>query len=138
MTTVVVTGTFDGLHPGHEDLFRQAHEYGEHLVVIVGRDETVKMVKGRLPRQSENERLMAVKVHPLVQDARLGGLGDKLATIVEVNPDVLVLGYDQQAFTDGIEAKLAAQGAHPKIVRATAFHPERYKSSKLYENGGRE
>ncbi len=138
MTTVLVTGVFDGLHPGHEDLFRQAHEQGEHLIVLVARDETVKRVKGHWPRIKEMKRLEAIRNHPLVQDARLGGLGDKLATIEDIKPDVIMLGYDQQAFTEDLEAKLATRNLHPRIVRATAFQPERYKSSLLYGAGEKE
>jgi FAD synthetase len=132
--TVVVTGTFDGLHKGHEDLFRQAKALGDRLVVIVGRDATVEAVKGRRPRQGEAERLAVVRAHPLVSAAILGGAGeDKLAVLEEVRPDVILLGYDQQAFTEGLAEALAARGLHPRIVRGVAFEPERYKSSLLYE-----
>ena len=38
-------GTFDGLHEGHFDLFRQAKKYGDYLVVVVARDVNVKKIK---------------------------------------------------------------------------------------------
>ena len=131
MQTVLCFGTFDGLHLGHEDYFRQAKEYGGHLTVIVARDETVNAVKGRLPRATQDVRLQAVKAHPLVDEARLGLPGDKYQVIEEVKPDVIVLGYDQQAFTDTLEDTLRARGLSCKVVRAKAYKPDIYKSSKL-------
>jgi len=134
--TVLLFGTFDGLHAGHENLFRQARAYGDRLVVVVGRDATVEAVKGRLPRKGEEVRLAAVQACSLVDEARLGGEGeDKLAVVEEVQPDVIMLGYDQDAFTEGLAERLAARGMHPQIVRGAAFEPETYKSSLLYEKG---
>ena len=129
---MLVTGTFDGVHKGHEDLFRQAKALGDRLVVVVALDTTVEAVKGRVPRFTAQERVGAVRAHLLVDEAILGQEGDKLAVVVRVRPDVLLLGYDQQAFTEGLSAALAARGLTPRIVRARAFEPERYKSSLLY------
>lgn len=136
MTTVLVSGTFDGLHPGHEDLFRQARALGDRVVVVVARDETVGAVKGRPPKRKEAERLQTVQTQPFVDQAILGNPGDKLAVVEEISPDVILLGYDQEAFTDGLEARLRARGIQSRIVRAQAFHPERYKSSLLDADTG--
>ncbi|MEN9558386.1 MAG: hypothetical protein RL141_755 [Candidatus Parcubacteria bacterium] len=133
--TVLVTGTFDGLHPGHEDLFRQAKALGDRLVVVVARDKTVQAVKHRMPRMGEVARLQAVAAHPLVDLAVLGKEGDKLQVITEIDPDILLLGYDQAVFTDALEERLAARGIAPRVLRAEPFQPERYKSSLLYESG---
>lgn len=131
MGTVLCFGTFDGLHPGHSDLFRQAREHGERLVVCVARDATVEEVKGRPPLFDEAARLAAVQSDPLVDEARLGYSDDRYRLIEEVAPDVIVLGYDQSAFTDGLSDALAGRGQTPTIVRAEPFHPDRYKSSLL-------
>lgn len=133
--TVLVTGTFDGLHKGHEDLFRQAKAFGDRLVVVVARDTTVQAVKGHRTRQNEEVRLAAVQAHSLVDEAVLGQPGDKLAVVEVVRPDVIMLGYDQEAFTEGLEDKLAARGLRPRIVRGAPFQPDVYKSSLLYETG---
>jgi len=135
MTTVLVAGTFDGLHKGHEGLFRQAKAYGDRLVVVVARDKTVEQVKGRLPRMGEEARHEAVQAHPLVDEAILGKFGDKYEVIAEAAPDVIVLGYDQEVFTEVLEERLAERGILPRIIRAAPFHPEIYKSSLLYEKG---
>ncbi len=128
---VMCFGTFDGLHPGHEDYFRQAKEHGDELFVVVARDTTVVDVKGNLPAINELDRLMCIKDHPLVDDARLGYPGDKYKIIEEVNPDILCLGYDQEAFTENLDAELARRGLSAMILRAEPFLPDMYKSSLL-------
>lgn len=133
MAKVLCFGTFDSLHPGHDDYFRQARELGDQLIVIVALDQTVQQVKGRLPLQTEQERLRAVQSHPLVSEARLGHVGDKYLVLEEVRPDLVLLGYDQQAFTDRLEEELVRRGIKAHIERANAFHPEAYKSSLIRE-----
>ena len=61
MTKVMVFGTFDPLHPGHVDFFRQAKQHGDELVVVVALDSTVEKTKGRKPSLGENARLAAVQ-----------------------------------------------------------------------------
>ncbi len=124
-------GTFDGLHAGHEDYFRQAKDLADELYVVVARDGTVLDVKGNLPRSSQEERLHAVQEHPLVDDARLGYEDDKFRVIEEVKPDIICLGYDQEAFTENIDAELARRGLSADIVRCEPYHPETFKSSLL-------
>lgn len=131
MSTVLVLGTFDGLHKGHEDYFRQAKEHGDRVVAVVARDRTVLDVKGQLPRIGEEARRRAVHDHALVDLALLGREGDKLDVVRELKPDVIVLGYDQEAFTDDLEDKLRARGLNCRVVRAEAYHPDVYKSSLL-------
>lgn len=135
MPTVLVTGTFDGLHPGHEDLFRQARTFGDKLVVVIARDRTILDVKGQLPRMGEETRRENVQAHPLVDEAVLGKIGDKLAIIVEIRPDVIVLGYDQKAFTDDLETHMKYRKVNCRIVRAKPFKPEKFKSSLLFGDG---
>ncbi len=132
MKRVLVFGTYDHLHPGHEFFFKQARTYGDALVVVVARDQTVRAVKSRAPVQSENTRLQALEKHVLIDKAVLGSLGDKYAVIEEVSPDVIVLGYDQQAFTSRLEEELEARGLRCEVVRVEkSFFPNKYKSSLL-------
>ncbi|MBU0625913.1 adenylyltransferase/cytidyltransferase family protein [Patescibacteria group bacterium] len=42
---VMLFGTFDILHPGHEYVFSQAKNYGDCVMVVLARDVTVKKVK---------------------------------------------------------------------------------------------
>lgn len=128
MPKAVAFGTFDGFHPGHKFYLDEAATRGE-LTVIVARDATVLKVKGRLPQNDEETRLAELKAAGY--NAFLGGAGDKYALLSEIRPDVICLGYDQQAFTDALPAALAERGLRAEIVRINAFHPEKYKSSIL-------
>ena len=141
--TVLVFGTFDGLHKGHRDFFRQALRQAQgklknsaYLVVVVGRDSTVEKTKKRLPKFGEQERLKAIEDSGLVSEARLGneagpdGKLDPYKIIEEIKPDIICLGYDQTRFTDKLATELPKLGlGHVKIHRLEAFQPEKYKSS---------
>lgn len=126
-TVVMVFGTFDGLHPGHLNLFEQARKHGTRLIAVIGRDATVMKAKGRAPVQNENQRLEAVKRTGLVDEVRLGHESDYYKVIRDVQPDVICLGYDQTHFTN----KLPSLFPRIKLVTLEPFHPEEYKSSKL-------
>jgi FAD synthetase len=132
MAKVLVIGTFDGLHPGHEDYFRQAKALGDQVVALVSRDQTVVSVKGQLPRVNEDQRRKNVESHPFVDSAVLGDAEDRLKVICDVDPDVILLGYDQRAFTENLDDLLLKRGLHCRVVRAEPFHPEVYKSSIQY------
>jgi FAD synthetase len=132
MIKVLVFGTFDGLHEGHKDFFRQAKEYGDFLVVVVGRDSTIMKTKGRPPKFNEQERLKAVQESGLVDEARLGNEGNNPYKVIgEVNPRIICLGYDQTHFTEKLASKIKEMGLHIDIMRLKPFHPEKYKSSIL-------
>ena len=129
---VLVFGTFDGLHEGHLNFFKQAKEFGDYLVVVVGRDSTVSRVKKRMPKQNENERLEAVQKAANVDFARLGNEGvSPYVVIQEINPDVICLGYDQIDFTDKLAAKIQEMGLNIPIHRLKAYKPEIFHSSLL-------
>lgn len=131
MQKVLVTGTFDILHPGHLSLFRQAKKLGDFLVVIVARDTTVKKVKGRRPRHAQHIRLRNVRKNPLVDRAVLGRTGDKLKIIEVEKPDIIGLGYDQRAFTAGLRRELKKREVKTRVVRLKPYRPRMYKSSLL-------
>jgi len=129
---ILCFGTFDILHPGHEQYLRDAKSLGDELYVIVALDKTVKDVKGMIPHNNQEKRLAAVKALPYVDHAMLGLPGDKYELVERIAPDIICLGYDQTAFTNGLSAVLASRGLNPKIVRLTLpLQPEKYKSSKM-------
>jgi FAD synthetase len=135
MRKVLVFGTFDGLHAGHVDFFRQAKALGGCLVVVVGRDFTVNKVKGDFPKRSELLRLRAVKQCELVDGAMLGNIGDPYAIIKTINPDIIALGYDQTSFTDDLAADLKKTAVPVKIVRLKPYKSEIFKSSLIKKEG---
>ena len=132
--TVLVFGTFDMIHAGHEDLFRQARALvpEAHVVVSVARDSAVARIKGVRARKSEGERLAMVRVHPLVDDALLGDEEGYMPHIQRVAPDIIALGYDQEGeYVQNLERDLRAAGLASRIVRLKSYQPDLYKTSKL-------
>jgi len=128
MKKVIVFGTFDLLHLGHEHMLREAKEYGDYLIVVIARDETIKKVKDRLPKYSENSRLNNLKFLNIADKVRLGYIEDKYKVLREEKPDIIALGYDQKVFVDKLENNID-EGM--QIVRLAPYKPELYKSSKL-------
>jgi cytidyltransferase-like protein len=138
MTRIMVFGTFDNVHEGHLDFFKQARSLGTdpHLIVSVGRDAIVSGIKGKKPRHSEEERRSMVKKSPLVDEVVLGDESGYVEHIKSAKPDIIALGYDQGGrFVEHLERDLAESGMQVKVVRLQAFRPDVYKTSKLYGNG---
>lgn len=129
MKKVILFGTFDGIHPGHENLFQQALELGDELHLVIALDETVTNIKGRPPKYNQYKRLEAAKNHPLVTSARLGHRDDKYSVIEEIQPDIIALGYDQRNFIDQLQSELDQREIKVIIHRLEPYHPEKFKSS---------
>lgn len=126
-------GTFDTVHEGHRDLFRQAKQHAERLIVSVARTENILRLKGRLPVHSEKERLAVVRQEPLVDKSFLGQIRDPFQVIKREKPDMIALGYDQtHALAQFLPDKLKNMGLNRiRIVRLEPFKPAIYKSSKI-------
>ena len=130
----MVFGTFDMVHPGHEDFFRQARALAEepYLIVSVARDAVATRYRGFSPRHHESERLAQVAAHPLVDEAVPGDETGYIAHIVTARPDIIALGYDQTGeYVERLEKDLQEAGMSTQVVRLSAFRPEVYKTSKL-------
>lgn len=123
MKKIMVFGTYDFFHLGHFNFFQQARIYGDYLVVVVARDKTVKKIKGNLPRNNERKRLREVKKY--ADKAILGSLTNRYKVIKKLKPDMICLGYDQEA-----DLKKLKEFNIP-IKRLKPFKPEKYKSSKI-------
>lgn len=131
MKTVLLFGTFDLLHAGHLNLFKQARKLGDKVIVIVARDVNVKKIKGELPLNSEKERLELLQHLDLIDQAVLGSKTQVYGIIKKIKPNVIALGYDQAAFIDSLQIKLAAFKLNPKIVRLKPYQAGSKKSSRL-------
>lgn len=93
---VFVSGCFDLLHSGHVAFFNEAATFGD-LYVAIGSDKTVFELKGRLPVNSEEERLYMVKAISSVKDAVISkgsGMLDFIEELKEVQPDVFIVNAD--------------------------------------------
>lgn len=122
-------GTFDILHEGHKDYFKQAKEEGDILIVVLARDNHVLQYKKSL-WHDEEIRLNEVAKVPEVDRAILGSAGDDLLVVVEKEkPDVVCLGYDQKTDEARLQKELIKRNVHAEVKRMKAHKPEQYKST---------
>jgi FAD synthetase len=120
---ILLFGTFDHLHPGHEFLIREAMKRGD-VTVVVARDANVEKIKGRMPRQTEEERKAAIeKKFPSVR-LILGDAEDFLAPVRSVSPDLILLGYDQKLPPGVSEADIQVP-----VERLPGHETHKWKSS---------
>ncbi len=138
ITRVITFGTFDYFHPGHEFYLQQAADLGQQLIVVIARDNNVYKIKGRPARQSEFIRKQAV--NKFLKNAKLSGkaiLGNQqnfYFVIKKYQPQVIALGYDQKINQSELMLNLKKLSIKPKIIRLTAYYPEKYKSSLRHPN----
>jgi cytidyltransferase-like protein len=93
---VMVSGCFDLLHSGHIAFFEEAASYGD-LYVALGSDKTLFELKGRVPINSEQERLFMIKAVSHVKDAFISqgsGLLDFADEFTTLHPDVFIVNED--------------------------------------------
>lgn len=130
-TLIMVFGTFDYLHAGHENLFIQAKELGTEIIAVIAKDNTVKNIKGAFPDHNEKERLNNLKLTGWSNKVILGEQKDKTKAIKIYRPDIIALGYDQFAFTYNLEKLIIDLKLNTKIVRLKPYRPDMYKSSLI-------
>ncbi|MBI2453607.1 adenylyltransferase/cytidyltransferase family protein [Candidatus Peregrinibacteria bacterium] len=124
-------GTFDHFHAGHEACLQQAKALGDILIVVVALDQTVRLIKGKSPDQTEKERRNTVKMSRLADKVVLGKPGDKYEVIRRYRPHIIALGYDQFTFTLRLRKFLIDHGMDTTIVRLQAYRPTIFKTSLL-------
>jgi len=56
---IIVSGYFNPLHKGHIELFHNAKQFGEYLIIIVNNDYQ-RVLKGSKEFMPENERLLII------------------------------------------------------------------------------
>jgi len=129
----MVFGTFDILHKGHLDFFKQARKLAKnpYLIVSIARDINVRKIKSRAPRNNEKKRLLKVRQSDLVDKAVLGGVKSYIGHILKEEPSIIALGYDQSAYTTGLKQLLGKKGLKVIIKRLKSYKPHLYKSSLL-------
>jgi FAD synthetase len=112
-------------------MFKEAKEYGEKLIAIIGRDENIEKMKGIEPMHNENERLEIIQHIDLVDLARLGDKKDVYKVILEEKPDIIALGYDQKYYIDKLSDAITKAGLNTQIVRLSEYESKRLKTNKI-------
>ena len=133
---IMVFGTFDGLHKGHLNFFKQAKNFLENsfLIVSIARDKNVFKIKGKSSLLNEKKRMNLVKKCKLVDKVVLSGLKNHIPHIVKENPDIIALGYDQKFYVKNLKKDLKNMGILVKIIRLKPYKENIYKNHLLNKN----
>lgn len=118
MRRVLVFGTFDTYHAGHDFFLEEAGKLGDQLYVAVARDAHVRLLKKREPERGEEQRVATVKRNPHVFAAQLSD--ETLGTygvIREINPNVIALGYDQKGLAEDLKRWIKETGWQGSVVQ---------------------
>jgi D-beta-D-heptose 7-phosphate kinase/D-beta-D-heptose 1-phosphate adenosyltransferase len=92
---VFTNGCFDLLHPGHVSLLRQSVAQGDHLIVGLNSDASVRRLKGpQRPIQNEYSRAMVLAALNGVDAIVIFDEDTPFNLIRTILPDVLVKGSD--------------------------------------------
>ena len=128
------SGCYDVLQSGHAVFFEQCKEFADTLVVSVGRDSTIRALKGAgRPVNPENNRLFLVAAFEEVDYAVLGdeevrpGKIDFYEVMRALRPDVFVLNADDRAIAEkealcrelGVELRLVERSV-PEFLTPTS------------------
>lgn len=132
MKTVLLFGTFDGLHEGHKHLLSEAKKLGDRLVVVLALDAVVRRLKGRDPMHPYNERFARLSSSQLASAIIPSDKTESTYYVIHsIKPDVVVFGYDQQELREDFAQYLKKTEQNIPTVTLAAFEPERYKSSLI-------
>ena len=133
LVVVMVFGTFDILHPGHLNFFKQAKKLGNFLLIVVARDRYVKKAKSKYPMNNEKLRIKNVRKIKKTDKVILGSSTHNFyQTIRTHNAKIIALGYDQKPRIFELKRNLRRHRlGYIKVVRLRAFKPNLYKTSLL-------
>jgi len=129
MTTVMVNGTFDVLHPGHVALLNTARSYGDALVVAIDTDRRVKELKGeQRPINCQTDRRIMLSALKAVDIVEFFDSTEELITLMQrYQPDVYVKGSDWKHDTQST--------AHQYCKRVIYYDRiEPYSSTKIIQH----
>lgn len=132
MTRVMATGVFDILHTGHLHYLREARRLGDELYVVVATDATVRRRKHE-PITPERMRVELVDALKPVDHAILGREGDMFDVVMQVKPDIIALGHDQQFSELELEHRLKQRGIDAKVVRLAKFEDDLNGTRKIIQ-----
>jgi rfaE bifunctional protein nucleotidyltransferase chain/domain len=117
---VFTNGVFDLVHPGHVDVLLGARLAGDHLVVAINSDASVRRLKGPTrPVRSEAERAFVVAAMEMVDCVVVFEQDTPLELIELLRPDVLVKGGDYREETIVGASQVRGWGGDVRVIPLT-------------------
>ncbi|NHI83489.1 MAG: FAD synthase [Candidatus Thorarchaeota archaeon] len=118
---VLAAGKFDILHLGHLAYLEQARQLagddGE-LIVVIALDKIIESERGAPPVFPAEQRRRLVESLGIVDKAIIGyDTTDHTRIVVDTNPDIVALGYDQYTDIDALEAAFRTERMNTRVIR---------------------
>jgi cytidyltransferase-like protein len=144
---VLIAGTFDLFHKGHEFFIASALQYvaevrNSEFHVIIATDVNVEKIKNKIPKNSENQRKNNVEKfikNKIVENlniyknikifVHIGSETNFLKLPIKINPDIICVGYDQKIPKSLLLEKEKGFLKNCKFVVCDSYFPEKYKTS---------
>lgn len=134
---VFTNGVFDLLHPGHVDVLLGARRAGDHLVVGVNSDASVRRLKGPTrPLRTEAERAYVLAAFEMVDCVVVFDQDTPLELIRLLEPDVLVKGGDYSEATIVGAPDVRSRGGEVVVIPLTPGQSTTNIIRKLRGNPG--
>ena len=119
-SVVFTNGVFDLLHVGHVDLLTAARSLGDHLIVALNSDASVRRLKGPTrPVRTEAERAYVLAALEAVDAVTVFEQDTPLEIVLALRPDVLVKGGDYTPDTIVGRREVESWGGHVHVVPLT-------------------
>ncbi len=134
---VLAGGVFDIIHPGHIHTLNAAKALGDVLVVAIATDKTAQKMKRRTPLHNQELRCELVSCLSMVDKAVIGHEDDIFKTVKEIEPNIIVLGYDQIHQEKFIDEGCKRINLNVEIVRLQSPVPE-LSSSEIEKQYGKD
>ena len=133
MKNIICFGTYELVHPGHENFFKQARLLGDYLIVAIARDKFVKKAKGKYPTNNETERVRNVRKSQIPNKVMLGSKTHNFYQTIRTHRiNIIALGYDQKPTVFELRKKLKRHRlSKVKIIRLKPYKPNIYKTKLL-------
>lgn len=124
MKKIFVSGTYDLLHAGHVQFFKEAKALGDYLIVSFCSNENLIKYKGRpscMPDDNKQVLLESIKYIDKVTKGNEDGIWDFVPSFLEEKPDVLAVTTDD---THAEEKKIFCQEHDVEFVVLPKTHME--------------
>lgn len=132
MKKVLVFGSFDPLHEGHNFFLRTAKKYGDLLLVAVARDDYLNRFKKKEPHLNQKERLRRVRETGIPNKVFLSDEEPGSFRIIkETCPGVICLGHDQIELYRCLDEWIKENDLLIDLIRLPAYRRDIYSSSSI-------
>ena len=133
---VLTGGVFDIIHLGHIKTLKAAKENGNVLIVVDASDEMVESTKGRPPLNSQVNRMKLLEELTIVDITAKGSPDPSkfLETVIDYEPNVIALGYDQSSTEAMLERELEKSNINNIEIKKLDIQVPNEKSSLKYKN----